>query len=312
MQPRISIITPVFNRENVIQETIESVQKQTFTDYEHIIIDDGSTDSSKDIIIKYAANDSRIKPVFLAENSGGYVGKVRNAAIKQAKGELIAFIDSDDLWMENKLELQIRQIERNDTDITYHPIYRFEGDISNVNNIYGKTLRKDYFFPELFENGGYPPITSILMKKSIFDEVGYFDETMRLSEDHDLILRISMNNFRFDYISEPLGYFRRGHESLVNSNSLQGKDKARAESYRAYLYSKKKLLEEKKLNVNKLSKTNLFYGYIYYYFKLLQNPSVDTQEKVKIRDTVIESIKKYNLFEYLATEFEILRNIRNP
>lgn len=312
MQPKISIITPVFNREKVIQETIESVQKQSFTDYEHILIDDGSTDSSKDIIIKYAANDPRIKTIFLEENSGGFVGKVRNIAIKASKGELIAFIDSDDLWTEDKLELQLNQLEKNDLDIIYHPIYRFEGDISNVNNIYGKTLRKDYFFPELFENGGYPPITSILMRKSIFDTVGYFDETMRLSEDHDFILRVSMMNYKFDYISKPLGYFRRGHESLVNSNSLLGKDKAHAESLKAYIYSKKKLLEQDKLNVNKLTKTNLFYGYIYFYFRLLQSTSLDSAEKSVIRETLIEELNKYKLFEYVATQLETLRNLRRP
>lgn len=101
----VSIITPVYNASRFIEETIKSVQAQTYKEWEMILVDDCSTDNSYEIINRYSKEDDRIKYIRLEKNSGAAVA--RNTAISNAKGKYIAFLDSDDIWYENKLEKQI-------------------------------------------------------------------------------------------------------------------------------------------------------------------------------------------------------------
>lgn len=116
--PQVSIITPTYNCARFIEETIKSVQAQTFTDWEMIISDDCSTDNTKEVIAPYLASDSRIKYICNDKNSGAAI--TRNNALRIASGRWIAFLDSDDLWLPEKLEMQISFMETNDYAFTYH------------------------------------------------------------------------------------------------------------------------------------------------------------------------------------------------
>ena len=102
--PLVSIITPAFNAERFLQATIDSVRAQTFIDYEHIIVNDGSRDSTAEIIAN-AASDSRIRALRHDENAG--VSAARNAGLDHARGSLICFLDADDRWTSSKLALQV-------------------------------------------------------------------------------------------------------------------------------------------------------------------------------------------------------------
>ena len=106
MKPTVSIITPCYNCEKWISETIESVLNQTFKDYEMLIVDDMSTDETKKIVTKYQAKDNRIKLINL--NKKGGASGARNKALELAQGRYIAFLDGDDLWKPTKLEKQNR------------------------------------------------------------------------------------------------------------------------------------------------------------------------------------------------------------
>ena len=107
----VSIITPCYNSEKYISETIRSVLNQTYSNFEIIIIDDNSTDNSLDIIRSYSQQDSRIKLITLNKNSGA--ANARNKALNMAKGRYIAFLDSDDIWLPKKLEMQIKFMQKN-------------------------------------------------------------------------------------------------------------------------------------------------------------------------------------------------------
>lgn len=115
--PTVSIITPNYNSIEYIVETLESVLSQSYQDWEHIIIDDCSSDNSVEIIKTYCAKDNRIKLVGLTENSG--VATARNIGIQEAKGRFIAFLDSDDFWYPDKLEKQIKFMIDNNTSLCY-------------------------------------------------------------------------------------------------------------------------------------------------------------------------------------------------
>jgi glycosyltransferase involved in cell wall biosynthesis len=113
----VSIITPTFNSERFIAETILSVQAQTYKDWEMIIVDDCSTDRTAEIVASFQEKDSRIKYLYNSTNKGSAFS--RNLALQEAKGKWIAFLDSDDLWHPEKLEKQIEFMTRNDIHFSY-------------------------------------------------------------------------------------------------------------------------------------------------------------------------------------------------
>ncbi|MEG1506770.1 MAG: glycosyltransferase family 2 protein [Bacilli bacterium] len=117
MEPLVSIITPAYNSKDFIGETIESVLNQTYKNWEMLIVDDCSTDSSPEIIKKYIQKDSRIKYLKNDKNSGPAIS--RNEGLDNANGKYIAFLDSDDFWHKEKLKYQIEFMEKNDLKITH-------------------------------------------------------------------------------------------------------------------------------------------------------------------------------------------------
>lgn len=117
-----SIIMPAYNAELTLAESVESVLRQTFNSYELLIVDDCSTDGTRDLILAFAALDQRIRPIFLQENGG--VSCARNAAIRCAEGRYIAFLDADDIWLENKLLCQFQAFNQG-ADVVYSDYIRF-------------------------------------------------------------------------------------------------------------------------------------------------------------------------------------------
>ena len=111
MNKLVSVITPTYNCGDYIEDTIKSVIDQTYTNWEMIIVDDKSTDNTEELVKKYAESDSRIKYYRLERNSGAAVARTK--AMEMAKGNYMAFLDSDDLWTSNKLERQLKFMERN-------------------------------------------------------------------------------------------------------------------------------------------------------------------------------------------------------
>ena len=123
MKDLISIITPTYNCAKFIGVTIESVMKQTYENWEMIIVDDASTDNTEEIVRRY--DDKRIKYVKLEKNSGAAIA--RNKAMKLAQGKYMAFLDSDDIWKENKLEKQINFMEEHNYNITCTAYEKVDG-----------------------------------------------------------------------------------------------------------------------------------------------------------------------------------------
>lgn len=186
--PTISIIIPAYNAEKTIVATLNSVQNQTFSDWEAIVIDDGSTDRTIQIVNEL--NDPRIQ-VFSYPNAG--VAETRNRGLMKARGDYIAFLDADDLWTPDKLELQLRALQdhpeagvayswnyyqyENPADSYADKSQRFEG------NVYADLLIKNFL-----QNGSNP-----LVRKEAIASVGLFDPTIKSCEDWDYYLRLARN-----------------------------------------------------------------------------------------------------------------------
>lgn len=128
--PKVTIVTPVFNLAPFLTDAIESVRAQTFDDWEHILVDDCSTDGSWDLLQTYAARDERIRPIRLAENRGA--AEARNAALKEARGRYIAFLDGDDMWEPVKLETQLAFMEAHSSQFSYTDYVEVDEDNGEV------------------------------------------------------------------------------------------------------------------------------------------------------------------------------------
>ena len=192
MMPVISVIIPIYNSEKTIRETIDSVLNQSFADFELIVINDGSSDSSLEIISNI--EDDRIK-VFSYPNAG--ISVSRNRGISHAQGEFIAFLDHDDLWTSDKLELQLKALQENpQAAVAYSWVnlidesskfLRQGSRLQDNKNIYGKLL-----LMSLFDTASNP-----LIRRSALIEVGGFDESIFGPEDWDIFIRIAA---RYDFV----------------------------------------------------------------------------------------------------------------
>ena len=200
--PKVSIIIPTYNREDLIQRAIKSITGQTNQDYEIIIADDASTDNTEEVI--KSIQNSKIIYFKLDKNSGQCVS--RNLAIKKARGEYIGFLDSDDEWMPEKIEKQTKVFE-NSEDPNLGAVYC--GFIEK-DEVMDRTeiINRDNLKGDIYKNllSGFCPSTPtmFLVKKSILDEVNGFDEGLPTFVDYDLWLRIAKLGYTFDYVDEPL------------------------------------------------------------------------------------------------------------
>jgi glycosyltransferase involved in cell wall biosynthesis len=227
MKPLISIITPVYNVEKFITETIESVLAQTYSNWELVLVDDGSTDDSTRICKEYSLREDRIK--YFHKQNGGQAS-ARNLGIKNAKGEYITFLDSDDLYAEDKLEQHFIDLAEKPADFYYGAGYMiYENRTSNkvveYDWFYGEYSGKDFF--KILYHSCSVNINSVLVKKKLFDEIGLFDESpiLRGTEDWDLWLRIAIH-VKNIYGSPERKVYYRIHDSGIHfqrANMLIGK-----------------------------------------------------------------------------------------
>ncbi len=206
--PKISIIIPTYNRAHLIGETVDSIRKQTFTNWELLIMDDGSDDNTEEIIKQY--NDDRIH--FFKAARTGAVSKLKNIAIQKNRGELIAFIDSDDLWATTKLEKQLAAMEQYpEAGFCLTGGYNFINKNEPIAYLYKQRdgIRVgDFLLPMLrSEVAGHIP--ALLFRKNCVHVSGYFDET-KLFSDPDFILSLACHH-KGILLYEPL-YYRRLHE----------------------------------------------------------------------------------------------------
>lgn len=206
--PRVSVIIPVYNGEDYLPATLESVISQTGKNWEIIAVNDGSADGSIKILENFAArNPGRIQ-VISVPNGG--VSRARNTGVSVARGEYIAFLDQDDLWTPTKLEKQLEQFAR-DPDLgisfTNESIIDGSGNVLRENVLIltaGKN--RGFVFDHLvFEN--FIPISSVIMQKKLFEDLGEFDTHYSLAEDYDLLLK-AVKRARVDYIDESLLLYR--------------------------------------------------------------------------------------------------------
>ena len=215
-KPIISVITPCYNLQEYLHRTIESVQEQTLTDWEMIIVDDCSTDDSIKIARQYAQNDPRIHVITLDENSGS--SKARNVGLDFAKGRFITFIDGDDLIMPNKFQDQIAFMKDNSYGITYTNYRRITPDEKQTGILIRNPDTINYNY--LLKHTAMGTLTPIY-DSDIIGNTYRFDETLPARMDYLFWLTILKDGYTAYRFDEDLARYRRGHTSL-SSNLHRG------------------------------------------------------------------------------------------
>jgi glycosyltransferase involved in cell wall biosynthesis len=188
--PIVSVVLPTFNRLPLLRKAVASVVGQTFDDWELVVADDGSTDDTRDYL--EAIDDPRVRPLWLEHR--GDLTSARSAGLKRARGEWVAFLDSDDLWLPAKLELQLRRLAAQpacrwgytryaliDTDGAPLPAQTGHLHPPVSGHILEPLLR--------FETG--LSIVTMLVQRSLIDEIGGFDESIPIHSDYDFVLRLA-------------------------------------------------------------------------------------------------------------------------
>ena len=217
MNSLVSIITPCYNSSKFIEDCINSVLAQTYTNWEMIIVDDFSTDNSKEKITVLSENDTRIKTIFLDKNIGA--AKARNIAISKAKGKYIAFLDSDDLWMPAKLEDQIYFMQKKDIAFSYTTYQSISED--------GNKLFSFVKAPGIMTYTSYLKNTIIGCLTVVIDrdKTGNFEmPNIRSSHDMALWLLIMKRGFPGYALDENLAKYRFVSNSNTSSKLRAAKD----------------------------------------------------------------------------------------
>lgn len=214
-KPLVSVILPTYNRSKMVSRAIRSVLYQTYPFFELIIVDDGSTDDTEQVLATF--RDKRIQHIRCEKNRGGPTA--RNMAIKRAKGEYVAFQDSDDEWMPKKLEKHISLFERlpSNYGVVYSDCLVIEDKRRYL--ISSNYPPKSGFVMDDILNGNFVTM-QIVTRRSCLVEEGLFDENLHRLQDWELWIRISQK-YHYYYIPEPLTVVYRHKNSLTsNLNEL--------------------------------------------------------------------------------------------
>lgn len=208
----VSIITPVYNCEKYISQTIDSVISQTYENWEMILADDNSPDNSAKIIAEYAAHDSRIKYIKLTQNGGAALA--RNAALEKANGRYIAYLDADDLWFPTKLERQIDFMTKNNIAFTCCDYEKIENDGTPLNKVIH--MPKTISYEQLLRN-------TIIQTVGVVVDTEKVDKTLitmpnvRRGQDSATWLKMLHNGVEFVGQNEVLAKYRRVPQSLSSN-----------------------------------------------------------------------------------------------
>lgn len=285
----VSIVIPTYNRSNLLLKAIKSLQTQTYQDFEIIIVDDCSNDDTEEAVGKL--DDPRIRYIKHETNKGG--SEARNTGLKSAKGNFVGFLDSDDQWLPDKLEKQMKLFKHNlSAGVVYTGVKVVKGD--RVTEKVVPRYRGD-ILSKLFEGNCLNTTSSILVKKELLDEVGGFDGSLPSCQDWDLYIRLALIT-KFDFVEEPLVLFNEHHGERITTNK-----RASAQGHMQIFLKFKETAKE--------LGTRNYQNFIYYISKIILKIGMGSQSKTAVkmaREVLSEGVKvrgalPVNFLYYLLT-----------
>jgi glycosyltransferase involved in cell wall biosynthesis len=305
MNPLVSVICLCYNHERFIKEALDSVLSQTYSPIEIIIIDDASSDSSKDIIRNFISSDPRTQVIFNEQNTGSCSSF--NKAFKLAKGKYIIDFATDDVMKANKIQSQVEAFEKLDED--YGVVFSNALNINEDSMPIGEHFKTNDIVPQEFIytevlKRFFIPTTTMMVKKKVLDDLGGYDEKLSY-EDFDFWVR-SSHKFKYHYINEVL-MLRRIVKGSLSANFLRkGQDKMIESSFRvcekALWLNRNK--EEEKALVNRLNiEMRLAFLMEHFlivkkYYKMLNSLNAQSLHSSVINQLSQRNIKVYKLYRW--------------
>jgi len=213
--PNVSVIIPTHNRADKLPRAVESVLNQTYEDFELIIVSDGSTDNTEEVV--RAFNDARIR--FLKHDTPRGASAARNTGIRASSARYIAFLDDDDEWLPHKLETQLPVIQASNEKLGL--VYAWMDYCKD-----GEFLRRyapklsGNIFPEMLDKQAIGNSSTLLIKRSVVDRVGYFDEDLPRGNDGNFIRKVT-KHFEVDYVPKVLVRIHVGHIDRISVDSVE-------------------------------------------------------------------------------------------
>jgi len=267
--PLVSIIMPAYNAEKFISKSIESVLQQTYQNWELLVVNDGSKDNTSSVVSSF--HDARIK---LIEQVNGGVSKARNTGITNSTGEFIAFLDSDDLWLKDKLEIQVKYLMKNQNIVlSYGDYLSFIEDRKIIENkqLYPFKI-KDLKKRLLVFN--FIATLTVMVKSDVLKATGGFDTELFGPEDWDLWIKISQKG-SIGYIKENLAMYRE-HEGGISKNKKRQLNEEYKVINRHILQSNNEILKKYALWFYNLKLANFYFSqkklkkFFNTYFKMIR------------------------------------------
>lgn len=293
LMPKISVIIPTYNRAPFVTEAIDSVLAQTFRDYELIVVDDGSTDNTKDVLLPYG---ERIRYIY-QPNSG--VGAARNAGIRCAVGEWLAFLDSDDLWLPEYLSCQMERAQLDHRICTHMTnSIRVEADGAKIDTFQDagftprKAFRNDLYLvverPLTFILQRNPPyLQTTMFRRKAFIGAGLFNENVTISEDLEAIARMCLEG-PLSLCNRPLAHIFRRKEAMKSLSARWYSDNIYCRNCIGALYqnllTQNNISHFEKRTLNKLLSSNT---------RAIGNIYFESGEILKARDCYREALRVY-------------------
>ena len=215
--PRVSVIIPTYNCARYLGRAIDSVRAQTYKDYEILLVDDGSTDDTKDVAMQYGR-----EVTYLYQQNRG-VSAARNHAISKASGELLAYLDADDMWYPEKLERQVAFLDAHQECGMLHSeisVINEQDEILHVrfNQETKRLVPQGYCIQALLRRSHIQTLT-VVERRNCFDCVGGFDERLPIAQDYLHWIMIAAEGYGVGYLAEPLGKYRWRNGSLMGSRT---------------------------------------------------------------------------------------------
>ncbi|MFP4573034.1 MAG: glycosyltransferase family 2 protein [Desulfobacterales bacterium] len=216
-EPKVTVIIPCYNRERYIEKTVESVLSQTIQNIELIVVDDGCTDNSRQILEQY-------KDCIRILEHPGRINKGQSAALNlgivASRGEYVAFLDSDDLFAPEKIEKQVKFLEAHpEIGLVYANGHTIDENGTILHRIYGDNHHEESDPNRVLLDCYFLLPNNSLVRKDVLLKAGFFDESFRSAQDHDLAIRIAEIT-RIAYLDEPLFFYRRHKESISRRNAM--------------------------------------------------------------------------------------------
>ena len=293
--PLVSVIIPAFNVEKYIQATLDSILAQTWTNMEVIVTDDGSSDKTQSLINEYVERYPKIVQLIVQKNSG--TSTARNNGINCSKGEIIAFMDADDIWLPNKLQRQV-EIFNKFKDVSL--VYTNAQCIDQFGNDYGHSYSSDEEINENPENifsqlllRNHIPLSSITVRKNIFEKTGLFNIKTRLAEDKEWLLKVA-HKYQIYGIKDCLTQYRI-HAMNKGKNNYR-------EVIDILLDNSQKYSSEVKELGSKFSKV-LSKKYYYYGYSLFEKGKLGEARKQFWASIVNDPFQRVQKYIYLILSF---------